>query len=125
MGSRAIGQSGRLVPDRHFRDALRLAEVAVVRASAVGIRQDLVSFVDLLESGRANRSSDILVHAPGRRCGAAGIKLRWVCKYRRSMLAAGGIAVPSQMPFREAQFLQLLLRLLQGHQAVPFGLCHQ
>jgi hypothetical protein len=66
MGSRAIGQSGRLVPDRHFRDALRLAEVAVVRASAVGIRQDLVSFADLLKSGCISRSSNIRVHAPGK-----------------------------------------------------------
>lgn len=58
--------AGRLVPNQHFRDAPRLAEVAVVRASAVGARQDRVRFVDLLESGCANRSNDIPVHAPGK-----------------------------------------------------------
>jgi hypothetical protein len=52
----------------------------------------------------------------------------------RHRLVATPLQRPQQSPhvaFREAQLIdrlrlgnQLLLRLLQGHQAIPFSLCH-
>ena len=62
MGSGAIGHLG-VWP---WNGIPPPAGLAVVRAPAGGTRQNLVGFVDFLESGCASRAGDLPVHVPGK-----------------------------------------------------------